>query len=93
MFEIEVGPAPVDLGAALGVPDTGNSGSVWRIQNRGLSAVYRTRAVTAPDPAAVRGFHHGGGSTVDAAIYTPDVVGRGRTWVWTAGGAATTLSD
>ena len=83
MFEIDVGPVPVDLGAAVGLA-TGNSTARWRVQNRGNVSIYRTTAGPtdpAPDPATVHGYRHLPGDATDVRLTTLDV---GRTWCWTS---------
>ena len=88
MAEIEITTVPLDLGAALGEPSTGNTVTRWRIQNRGPATVYRTTAATAPDPASVRGFRHPSGSVLEVRI----VAGM-PTWVWTAAGTTNLIAE
>ena len=88
MVEIEIATVPLDLGAALGEPSTGDTVTRWRLQNRGPATVYRTAAATAPDPAAVRGFRHPSGSVLAVRI----VAGM-PTWLWTATGSADVIVE
>ena len=89
MVEIEIATVPLDLGAALGEPSTGDTVTRWRLQNRGPATVYRTTdSATAPDPEAVRGFRHPSGSVLAVRI----VAGM-PTWVWTATGSADVIAE
>ncbi len=88
MAEIEITTAPLDLGAALGLPSSGGTATRWRVQNRGPATVYRTAAATAPDPADVRGFRHASGSILEVRLRS-DVP----TWVWCGDGRPTLIVE
>ena len=86
MAEVTITPVPLNLGETLGEPSTGNSVSRWRIQNRGPSTIYRTVGVSAPDPAAVRGFRHASGSIVEVSLLSDTP-----TWLWCSAALGATL--
>ena len=90
MDEIELGIIPVDLGLALGLPLTGNTVTLFRMQNRGPQTVYMWRSLTAPIPGDVRGFRHPTGSFFLRSVYSADI---GTLWAWTASGDATLVIE
>ena len=88
-IEVEVTEAPQGIAALLGrTADPFSTGWAFqgRVQNRGPATVYRAGGSSAPDPAAVRGFRHGVGSSVLLDVWGEPA---GAEWVWTAGGSGT----
>ena len=85
-MEVTISPVPLNLGAALGEPSTGNTVSRWRVQNRGPLTIYRATAATAPNPAALRGFRHASGSIVEVSLLSDTP-----TWLWCSAALGATL--
>jgi len=91
VVEITITTTPQSVRVLLNLDDVREQ-VLWagRAQNRGRSSVYRLRAATAPDPAAVRGWKHPSGDVWPMTVYGDDV---GATWLWTREGTATVVLD